>query len=145
MARDNISKFLEFEIRSLIGFSPAEKVTIKEALEGKLSITLSDGTKYELSKDEIEKLSQKIPIYLWSLVRIPFQFVKIDEPNTYKLLGSEWDKKGISILIGERDPAQEYFSSVEIEKLLKEYKSLIFITIDISNLYREEEDLKGDL
>lgn len=144
MNKGGIDKIIELEIKNLVGFSPAEKITIKDALEGKLFIILSNGDEYELSIEEVKKLSQKVPVYLWSLVRIPFQFVKLEDPGHYKFVGSQWDVKAIAYIVDNRSEEREYFSLAEIEGLLKQYKTLIFITIDISNLYREDE-LKGDL
>lgn len=122
-----IDKIFEIGIKEVFSSTPAEYVTIKEALEGKLNIRLNNGFYHEIKKDQLKSLSEKIPIYLWSLVKIPFVLIKSTEIGEFFVNGDEWNKKAISILL-QRD-VRGVILSVDVEKLLREYSSLIFIIL----------------
>lgn len=131
-----IDKIFEIGIKEVFSSTPAEYVTIKEALEGKLNIRLNNGFYHEIKKDQLKSLSEKIPIYLWSLVKIPFVLIKSTEIGEFFVNGDEWNKKAISILL-QRD-VRDVILSVDVEKLLREYSSLIFIILS-PTIYMESE------
>ncbi|MDT7861104.1 MAG: DUF61 family protein [Saccharolobus sp.] len=131
-----IDKIFEIGIKEVFSSTPAEYVTIKEALEGKLNIRLNNGFYHEIKKDQLKSLSEKIPIYLWSLVKIPFVLIKSTEVGEFFVNGDEWNKKAISILL-QRD-VRGVILSVDVEKLLREYSSLIFIILS-PTIYMESE------
>lgn len=131
-----IDKIFEIGIKEVFSSTPAEYVTIKEALEGKLNIRLNNGFYHEIKKDQLKSLSEKIPIYLWSLVKIPFVLIKSTEVGEFFVNGDEWNKKAISILL-QRD-VKGVILSVDVEKLLREYSSLIFIILS-PTIYMESE------
>ncbi|BDB97808.1 DUF61 family protein [Saccharolobus caldissimus] len=131
-----IDKIFEIGIKEVFSSAPAEYVTIKEALEGKLNIRLNNGFYHEIKKDQLKSLSEKIPIYLWSLVKIPFVLIKSTEVGEFFINGDEWNKKAISILL-QRD-VRGIILSVDVEKLLREYSSLIFIILS-PTIYMESE------
>lgn len=131
-----IDKIFEIGIKEVFSSTPAEYVTIKEALEGKLNIRLNNGFYHEIKEDQLKSLSEKIPIYLWSLVKIPFVLIKSTEVGEFFVNGDEWNKKAISILL-QRD-VRGVILSVDVEKLLREYSSLIFIILS-PTIYMESE------
>ncbi|MEJ2774986.1 DUF61 family protein [Sulfolobaceae archaeon RB850M] len=123
-----IDKIFELGLRNSISFYPDEFVTIKEALEGKNYVTISGSYKHYFDKTELEKLSSKIPIYMWGLVRIPFVIVKTLNVGEYLINGSDWDKKAINILLNKQEFSVCLYTG-DVERLIKEFKSLIFITL----------------
>ncbi|MEM3226072.1 MAG: DUF61 family protein, partial [Saccharolobus sp.] len=72
----------------------------------------------------------KIPLYLWSLVKIPFVFIKSIEVGEFFINGEEWNKRALSILLGRE--VSSVISTVDVEILLKQYRSLIFIFLSPS-------------
>jgi len=122
-----IDKVFEIGLKNFLNFYPQEFVTIREALDNKLKIKMNGGFTQELNKEEVNKLSQKVPIYLWSLVKIPFVIVKTLTPGEYIVNGSEWEKKALSIILNK--DVSLGLSTSDVEKLIKEYKSLIIITL----------------
>lgn len=133
-----IDKIFEIGLKNFLNLYPQEFVTIKEALDNKLKIKLSGNFIQELDKEEVKKLSQKIPIYLWSLVKVPFVIVKTLNPGEYLVDGSEWEKKALSILLN-KDVSYGLTTS-DVEKLIKEYKSLIVITLSPINIGDETDE-----
>ncbi|ACP55218.1 DUF61 family protein [Saccharolobus islandicus] len=134
-----IDKIFEFGLKDIFSSSPAEYVTIKDALEGKLKIRLNNNFYHEIKKDEVERLSSKIPLYLWSLVKIPFIFIKSPDIGEYFISGEQWNRKAISILLGRE--ISNVILNVDVEKLLREYTSLIFIILSSTRSYTEETEL----
>ncbi|BFI74153.1 DUF61 family protein [Sulfurisphaera ohwakuensis] len=133
-----IDKIFEIGLKNFLSFYPQDFVSIREALDGKLNIRLSDGYSHLLKKEEVEKISHYIPLYLWSLVRIPFVILKTMEPGEYIVNGSEWEIKALSILLNK--DVSKGLRTGDIEKLIKEYKSLIIITLSPINLANEDEE-----
>jgi Protein of unknown function DUF61. len=134
-------KIFNIGLKDLLDSMPAEYVTLKEALDGKVEIALNNGLKHRFDPEELRKISQSIPLYLWSLVRIPLIFVKLPSPGEYKLNGSEWDRRALSIILGKENSV---LSGGQMESLLRQYKSLIFITLShdsISGSDRTEDEL----
>ena len=133
-----IDKIFEIGLKNFLSFYPQEFITIREALDNKLKIKLTGGFSQELNKEEVKKLSQRIPIYLWSLVKIPFVIVKTLTPGEYLVNGSEWEKRALSIILNK--DVSLGLSTGDVEKLIKEYKSLIVITLSHTNMSDEENE-----
>ena len=133
-----IDKVFEIGLKNFLNFYPQEFVTIREALDNKLKIRLNGGFTQELNKEEVNKLSQKVPIYLWSLVKIPFVIVKTLTPGEYIVNGSEWEKKALSIILNK--DVSLGLSTSDVEKLIKEYKSLIIITLSPISMSDEVDE-----
>lgn len=133
-----IDKIFEVGLKNFLNFYPQEFVTIREALDGKLEIRVSGGFTQSLEFSEVKKLSGVVPIYLWSLVKLPFIIVKTLEPGEYLVNGSEWEKKALSMVIGK--DVSLGLRTGDIEKLIKEYKSLIIITLSPISMSDEADE-----
>ncbi|AAY80680.1 DUF61 family protein [Sulfolobus acidocaldarius] len=134
-----IDKVFDLGFKSLLSYYPDEFVTLKDALNGKLSIRLkSKDLRHRFDKLEVEKLSQVLPIYLWDLVKLPFIVVKTLNTGEYAVSGSQWEVRSLSIIL-QKEIKNTFLSTGDVEKLIKEYKSLIFITISsVGNIITEE-------
>lgn len=136
-----LDKIIELGIKDILGSLPAERVTLLEALRGKLKIRLNNGYFHELDPEEVRKFSSKIPLYLWSLVKVPIIISKLLNIGEYNISESEWDRKALTYILG-RDFL--YLTTVDVEELLKQYKTLIFISLSSSNIFLNlEEDSEG--
>ncbi|BFH74324.1 DUF61 family protein [Sulfurisphaera javensis] len=133
-----IDKIFEIGLKNFLSFYPQEFVSLRDALNGKLSIKLSDGYSHTMKIEEIKKLSNIIPIYLWSLVKIPFVIVKTLDPGEYLVNGSEWEIKALSILLNK--DVSKGLRTGDVEKIIKEYKSLIIITLSPISIAKEDEE-----
>lgn len=133
-----IDKIFDIGLKNFLNFYPQEFVTIREALDGKLDIRLSGNYTHHIKLEEIQKLSSLIPIYLWSLVKIPFVIVKTLEPGEYLINGSEWEIKALSILLNK--DLSKGLRTGEVEKLIKDYKSIIIITLSPIGMLNEDEE-----
>lgn len=132
-------KIFDIGLKGTISYYPQEFVTIKEALDGKSFVTVNGGYKHYFDKKELEKLSKNIPLYLWDLVKIPFVIVKTLNPGEYVLNGSEWENKAVSILL--KKDIKGFLTVGDVEKIIKEYKSLVFITLSpLGNLLNGDAD-----
>ncbi len=119
---------------------PSEYVSLKEAVEGKLEISLNNGLKHRFDAEEVRKLSSIVPLYLWSMVRIPFIMVKLSSPGEYSINGSEWDRRAISLILNDLGSV---ISVGQMELLLREFKSLIFITLGYDSISGIDNDKEG--
>ncbi|BCU71167.1 DUF61 family protein [Stygiolobus caldivivus] len=132
-------KIFDIGLKSAISYYPQEFVTLKEALDGKDYVTVNGGFKHVFKKDELDKLSKNLPLYLWDLVKIPFVIVKTLNVGEYILNGSEWENKAISILL--KKDIKSFMTIGDVEKIIKDYKSLVFITLSpLGNLTGGDED-----
>ncbi|MEM0304048.1 MAG: DUF61 family protein [Saccharolobus sp.] len=125
-----IDKIIKLGFNDVFSSVPSQYVTIKDAIEGNTRIKLNNGFYHEFNKDELIDLSTKIPLYLWSLVKIPFIFIKSIEVGEFFINGEEWNKRALSILLGRE--VSSVISTVDVEILLKQYRSLIFIFLSPS-------------
>ncbi|QKQ99367.1 DUF61 family protein [Metallosphaera tengchongensis] len=132
-------KIFQIGLRDILDSMPAEYVTLKEALDGKLEISLHNGLKHRFDINEVKKISSVVPLYLWSMVRIPFIIVKLQTPGEYSINGSEWDRKAISMVLQD---SRTVISVGQMESLLREFKSLIFITLGYDSI--SEESIKEE-
>jgi len=136
-----IDKIFNLGFRGLLNYSPVESVTLLDALSGKLSYKLSSGDLAELNKEQIDKLSKILPPYMWGLVRLPIVVLKTQEPGVYIVSGGDWEKKAIDLILNSEKNG--ILNTSDLERLLKEFDSIIFITLSVSLInfeeYKEEE------
>jgi len=136
-----IDKIFNLGFRGLLNYSPVESVTLLDALSGKLSYKLSSGDLVELNKEQIDKLSKILPPYMWGLVRLPIVVLKTQEPGVYIVSGGDWEKKAIDLILNSEKNG--ILNTSDLERLLKEFDSIIFITLSVSLInfeeYKEEE------
>ncbi len=128
-------KILELGLKEIFGSSPAERVTLKEALDGKNKIKLNNGFCHELNMNEVKNFSSKVPLYLWSLIKLPILIIKLPEPGQFSLEGSEWDKKAVSLILNKEEGDKIILNTIDVESLLRQYKTLIFITLSSNILF----------
>ncbi|MCY0849569.1 DUF61 family protein [Sulfuracidifex metallicus] len=130
-----IDKIFDLGFKDVFSSLPKEFVTINDALKGKNTIKLVNGIAHQMKSEEIEKLSSNIPIYMWSMVKIPFIIVKTMNVGEYLISGSEWEKRGIWTLIGRESDS---LTTVDVEELIKKYRSIIFISLTSSFMQLDE-------
>jgi len=130
-----IDKIFDFGFKDIFNSLPKEYVTLTDAVKGKTRISLGNGITHEMKKTELDKLSSKIPVYMWSMVKIPFLVIKTENVGEYLISGSDWQKRAISFLV-ERDV--EFLSTVDVERLIREYRSIIFISLTNTSLHLDE-------
>ncbi|AWR99968.1 DUF61 family protein [Metallosphaera hakonensis] len=133
-------KIFQLGLRDILDSMPSEYVSLKEAVEGKLEISLNNGLKHRFDAEEVRKLSSIVPLYLWSMVRIPFIMVKLSSPGEYSINGSEWDRRAISLILNDLGSV---ISVGQMELLLREFKSLIFITLGYDSISGIDNDKEG--
>ncbi|MQL55376.1 DUF61 family protein [Acidianus ambivalens] len=136
-----LDKILELGLKEIFGSSPAEKVTLKDALQGKNRIRLNNGFYHELNLAEVKDFSSKVPLYLWSLVYLPIIILKLPEPGQFSLEGSEWDKKAVSLILNKEEGDKIILNTADVEDLLRRYKTLIFITLSSNILFSANSEL----
>ncbi|EZQ06808.1 MULTISPECIES: DUF61 family protein [Acidianus] len=130
-----LDKIINLGLRDILSGLPSERVSIKDAVEGKLAISLNNGLVHTMEKKQVEEFSRNVPLYLWSLVKIPIILAKLPDPGEYSVSGSEWDVKALSYVLG-REISTLY--TPDVEELLKKYRTLIFITLG-SNIFSLED------
>jgi Protein of unknown function DUF61. len=133
-----IEDLLKLSLGSIAGSMPSESFTIKEIVEGRRTVRLKDGSVHEISQSDVDRVAQKIPSHLWGLVRLPFVVLKTLGVGTYRIGGDKWAVRAINVLL-ERKGEEETLNSIEVERLLKEFRSLTFIGIGIDNISIEED------
>ncbi len=130
-----IDKIFDLGFKDIFNSLPKEFITITDAIKGKNTVLLGNGIPHVMKESEIMSLSSKIPVYMWSMVRIPFLVVKTTNVGEYLISGSEWQKKAISLLIGRET---DFLSTVDVEELIKGYRSIIFISLTNSLMHLDE-------
>lgn len=136
-----IDKLIDISLKGIISYSPAEYVTLLDAVNGKLNYKLNNGDIVEFDKEQIDKFSSRIPPYLWALVKLPIVIIKSTEVGTYTLNGNEWNRKAIDIILGK--DTNGILTTGDLERLLRDYDSIIFITLSISLINLKEEISEG--
>lgn len=79
---------LKLSLGAIAESMPAESFTLREAVEGRRTLRLRDGSTHQLRNEEIESLANRVPKYLWGLVKLPFVIVKTNSLGAYKLGGT---------------------------------------------------------
>ncbi len=114
----------------ITGLMPAEYKSLLELLrERKPSIRLRDGSNHLFSREELEKMASEIPWYMHSLVKLPVIVVK--EGNSYRLVGDRWGLRAVQLILkGElKFTPSPTLSQGDVERLVRDYRSIVFITI----------------
>ncbi|MCE4618618.1 MAG: DUF61 family protein [Desulfurococcales archaeon] len=123
------------ELRKLSSYWPAEYVTLQELSEGKTTIRLQTGGSHTFSPDEVSKLLETIPTYFHKLMRVPItlRYERIGGVSQYKVLGDQWQRRLVELLLTEKYSYQgkDVLSVNEFIQLLKKYKSLVFVSVTI--------------
>lgn len=133
-----IDKIFDLGLKDFVSFYPQEFVTLREALDGKLEIKLNGGFTHHFNEEEVKRLSKIIPIYMWSLIKLPFVIVKTLQPGEYLVNGSEWELKALSLIL-DKD-VKFGLRTGDVEKLIKNFKSLIIITLSPIGISSEDEE-----
>ncbi|ARM76565.1 DUF61 family protein [Acidianus manzaensis] len=131
-----LDKIFELGLKDILAGLPSERVSLRDAISGHLRIKLNNGYFHELNEKEVKDFSSKVPLYLWSLVKVPIIITKSFEIGEYDVIDNEWDKKALSYVLGKDFL---YLTTVDVEELLKAYKTLIFITLSSSNIFLTTE------
>ncbi len=130
MERDHIVKKVIQDLVTINNLSPAERIPLAEALEGKVEIKLKDGSTHLMEIEELQKLSSKLPSWMKWLLKVPIVIVR-DPFGNYKA-SDTWTEEAIRRLVGE-------LSTSNVSKLIRDYPSLIFIMVAVS-----VEEIVGD-
>ena len=133
------------DVQVITGLMPAEYKTLSELLsEEKPAIRLRDGSRHDISREELERLASIVPWYIHSLVKIPIVVVKIGD--TYRLACDRWCMRAVELVLGKDmslDPDPRLRLG-EVEELVRGFKSIVFITImtgsEDSTAPREESE-----
>ena len=124
------AKYLK-EITTLTGMLPVEKKTLTELLREKEPIIrLRNGGFHKIDRKELEKAGKSVPWYLHSFVKAPIVLVKKTGENRFEVAGDKWEKTLVSYLLKKDDLLKE-LEMGDVEELLKNYKSLIFISLTL--------------
>ena len=125
-----IDKVFKLGLEGLLNYFPSERVTLGEVLRGKNRLKLSDGSDFEISIKEAEEAARKVPVYLWELVKLPVVILKLPYPGAYTVEDHKWNRELLKYLLNKEDAS--YISVGEVEKLIRDYKSLVFISLSVS-------------
>ena len=125
-----IDKVFKLGLDGLLNYYPSERVTLGEVLKGRNRLKLSDGTEFEISIKEAEEVAHKVPVYLWELVKLPVVILKLPYPGAYTVEDHKWNRELLKYLLNKEDTS--YISFGEVEKLIRDYKSLVFISLSVS-------------
>jgi len=122
------------DLSTLAGYMPAKYITLTEVKNGTRHITLASGLIHEIDDSEASRILEAVPSYFWDLMRIPMVFNYIrwsDGSVSYRVQGDVWQRRLVEILLtGDySSTGVEEISSDEFRRLLKSYRSLIFVSI----------------
>ena len=122
------------DIATLAGYMPSKQITLAELNSGVRRITLASGLEHEIDDSEASRLLSEVPYYFWDLMKIPIIFYYIrwnDGSVSYRVQGDVWQRRLVEILLtGDYSSTGiSEITSEEFRKLLKSYKSLIFVSI----------------
>ncbi|GEM_PF-4584229 len=102
------------------------RVTLKEALEGKLPKIMPRGEPMYISYMDVLELSKVVPEEDRERVLLPITLVRRVDMGSGVFVVPEEDKRAISIILGEN---REYLSKPEVQEIASRFPSLIHIII----------------
>jgi uncharacterized protein (UPF0216 family) len=129
---------LKKDIGNLRAYWPKDFITLADIIkESNAHITLVSGELHEVDKDQLRKLLDKIPEYLWDLIKVPFTFryeKDKDGRSWYRVVGDRWQRRALEILLYGKISSEglEKLNVEEFRKLVTEYNSLIFVSMATS-------------
>ncbi len=123
------AKYLH-DVRTLTGSLPAEQRTLHELLSMRRpQVLLKDGTLHDIDVDELRRMAEDLPWYLHGFVKLPLVVLKAG-PG-FEVKGDRWTLRAVEVLLGRGlrlDPDPQ-ITGDELARLLKNYKSLIFVSL----------------
>jgi uncharacterized protein (UPF0216 family) len=127
-------KFLD-EIKNLRSLWPKEQISLEELNKGKKSILLFSDDYHIFDENETNNIIQLIPPYFWKFMKVPIllKYNRDDEGRSwYNVMGDTWQKRFVEILLRGNYTIYgiEEINPEEFIKLIKKYKSLIFVSIN---------------
>ncbi len=123
MERDHIVKRVIQDIITINNLTPAERITLAEALQGKREVKLRDGSTHLMEANELERLASRLPSWMKWLLKVPIVIIR-DPFGKYKAT-DQWTEEALKILVGE-------LLEANVSKLIRDYPSLIFIMVTIN-------------
>lgn len=136
---ENLKKIVESkyreELRKLSSYWPAEYLTLKQLSEGKRRIRLQTGGEHVFPDDEVSRLLSTIPPYFHELMKVPvtLRYERVGGVARYKVLGDHWQRRLVELMLSGKYSyhGREELSVEEFIKLLKRYKSLVFVSVTL--------------
>jgi uncharacterized protein (UPF0216 family) len=113
---------------------PKEQINLNEVFNGKTNILLASNELHEFDNEEIKEVLQIVPQYFWKFIKLPllFRYNKDSEGRSwYNVLGDLWQRRFVEILLTGQY-SLDGIEELDVEmflKILKKYKSLIFVSI----------------
>lgn len=141
------SKFktwIEEEIKKLIGSFPSEKITLEEAVRGKLEIKSRDGSVLRFRREDVEELKKAVPRHLWKTVKLPIIVIKNPDygPSHYEIYCSTREREIIADILELSNyvVGEKLIVTLDVvEALLKKFKSLVYIGLVLGSKSGFEE------
>jgi len=116
---------------------PVEYVRLRDVLEGLVEprVRLQGGGFHELRVEEARVLGERLPWYLHWFVKLPwvFSYSRSSGYGVYRLVGPDrWAARALNYLFtGELGGEMWEVKGWEIGRLLRSYKSLIIVLLNI--------------
>lgn len=112
---------------------PLETPTLLEVGEENLRLPLSSGEFLLLESDDIKRLKQLVPKYLYGKTHLPLHFKLVStNPIRVRIVGGEWQKRVIHYMLKGRlewKPPEE-LGEEEFSTLLKMLRSLVHLSLE---------------
>ena len=124
------------EILSLNTSLPAKRRSLKDILETRdYFVTLKNGTRHRFDPVEIEKLSDRVPWYLYPRTMLPIIIEYVDQggKKVFRVAGDRWDRRIVEVLLRGEFSVEgvSVLEYGEVSRLLSLYKSLLTIIISM--------------
>ncbi len=133
-----ITEKLRKDLGSLRTYWPSTYFSISQLLDRDfLLIPLNSGDFHEVDRNQLIKIKEYIPEHLWDLIKLPltFRYEKDNDGRSwYVIIGNRWQKRAVEILIYGKLSSEglEKIDVQEFKKLVKNFSSLIFVSISTS-------------
>ena len=129
---DKIKRWIERELEKLSSSLPTERITLEEAVAGRLEVKAKDGSRIAFNKEDVEELKKHVPKALWKRFTLPIVIVKNPEygPGHFEVYGSELERRVVAEILGILEYKRGdrlIIRSDQVERLLKKFKSIISI------------------